>query len=361
MGHQGPVCFVQFSAAHTWSSKMSVDYGRVPDSVLGEGSYRYRVARGVTFRFHQSGYFSYFDITGIFYFIGTSWVYLTIPTTLVMFVAQYGLGSLSAVFRSGTLERLNVLVLLRGMLCRSLMAYNSLSCFATCQQLLESFQAVQQQQRQPPAAATSISSGSSVSSQQQPQKQPTVSVPSSRRPQVRIADEHVMALPVPTADDAVSSSREPLQEWLQEVCEPSDPPDPTDPLSAEACQRKPPSVNVETLDEQLKDLFPCQSSEEIVMMRRLVMLSEVEESAASLLEDVTSRSQRSRSQGLNAVDFVDGCINNEPVSLELLVRFFDRSERGHFIERLFDSRSRRSRLLRQTTLPAAHSADFTEN
>lgn len=127
--HDGPVCIVTVQGVKEWSSQPRIDFSDPSDLATGTGKFRHRYYYGVRVTFRATGSFSFFDPERIFGIIATIVVYLSLPTSIAMFIVNNMLGTLSVIYSNATYEIIDVPSLLKGILTRALAAHQAYWAF----------------------------------------------------------------------------------------------------------------------------------------------------------------------------------------------------------------------------------------
>eukprot|EP00931_Biecheleriopsis_adriatica_P050483 TRINITY_DN29230_c0_g1_i1.p1 TRINITY_DN29230_c0_g1~~TRINITY_DN29230_c0_g1_i1.p1 ORF type:complete len:589 (-),score=82.61 TRINITY_DN29230_c0_g1_i1:127-1845(-) len=117
-----PICVVAIKARKLWTSSPRTDYAQPIDASRGTGSYRYRYMYGIRIHFSATGSFSFRDPSKLFAIIAAVVVYIQLPRTLITFLAQYLLGTLSVIYMNATCEPITLKSMFRGILTRALLA-----------------------------------------------------------------------------------------------------------------------------------------------------------------------------------------------------------------------------------------------
>lgn len=117
-----PICVVEIKTRQLWTSSPRTDYAHPIDVGRGTGSFRYRYMYGVKVRFSSTGQFSFWDPSKLFAILAAIIVYIQMPTTIVTFIAQYLLGSLSVIYMNATCEPVRLKDMFRRILSRALLA-----------------------------------------------------------------------------------------------------------------------------------------------------------------------------------------------------------------------------------------------
>eukprot|EP00930_Biecheleria_cincta_P047899 TRINITY_DN33297_c0_g1_i1.p1 TRINITY_DN33297_c0_g1~~TRINITY_DN33297_c0_g1_i1.p1 ORF type:complete len:585 (+),score=42.79 TRINITY_DN33297_c0_g1_i1:21-1775(+) len=127
--HDGPVCVVTVNSVKEWCSKPRLDFMEVSSIGTGTGKFRYRYFYGVRMTFRATGSYSFFDPERIFSIIATIVVYLSMPTSVTMFIVNNLLGTLSTIYSNATYEIVDAPTLLKGVLTRALTAHQAYRAF----------------------------------------------------------------------------------------------------------------------------------------------------------------------------------------------------------------------------------------
>eukprot|EP00929_Paragymnodinium_shiwhaense_P094041 TRINITY_DN5441_c0_g2_i1.p1 TRINITY_DN5441_c0_g2~~TRINITY_DN5441_c0_g2_i1.p1 ORF type:complete len:568 (-),score=87.51 TRINITY_DN5441_c0_g2_i1:212-1807(-) len=103
----GVICEVTIVADEVWNTMNSMAYGSVPGPAIGAaGNYRYRYQFGVSISTEVVGTFQEFNYNQLTNFIVSQMVILSLPKTIVTFVALLAVGVLSAVYQAAANQKL---------------------------------------------------------------------------------------------------------------------------------------------------------------------------------------------------------------------------------------------------------------
>jgi hypothetical protein len=99
---------IRVSAKAQYSTRSSVAYTKMHRPDIGEGTYRERTSRGLSFHVSTRGTYAYPSQAKLTTAIVNSIVILTMPNKIMMFVAMFALSLISEIYRECARERLNI-------------------------------------------------------------------------------------------------------------------------------------------------------------------------------------------------------------------------------------------------------------
>lgn len=102
--HEGPVCYVEVIALPLWNSFNAMDYTLLPTAIDDTRSFRYRYGMGISVSVQARGSFKFFDYNALLLVITSSVVLLSVPGTIMGFIAMYAVGRLSKVYSALAVE-----------------------------------------------------------------------------------------------------------------------------------------------------------------------------------------------------------------------------------------------------------------
>jgi len=123
--HDGVVCYIQVAAFPQFNSNTEVSYTTLPDtSDYQEGvvNYRYRYAYGVSVNFKAQGTFMQWDYQLLVTAFVTQIVILSVPATIISFIALYGAGLASKIYSRVANEPLSIVDQFHGFCARLLVS-----------------------------------------------------------------------------------------------------------------------------------------------------------------------------------------------------------------------------------------------
>eukprot|EP00928_Gymnodinium_smaydae_P028602 TRINITY_DN21771_c0_g3_i1.p1 TRINITY_DN21771_c0_g3~~TRINITY_DN21771_c0_g3_i1.p1 ORF type:complete len:658 (-),score=89.72 TRINITY_DN21771_c0_g3_i1:227-2134(-) len=120
--HDGPVCYMEIGVRESWSSKIQSDQDTLIDVENQEGTYRHRYTYGIRVTFKVAGSYSFFDPQKAFTALATVFVYWSMPTAVITFLAQWCLGRLSDIYMEASCEPIRPNDLFHQLLIRSVAA-----------------------------------------------------------------------------------------------------------------------------------------------------------------------------------------------------------------------------------------------
>lgn len=129
--NKAAVCHAIVRASPRWNAVTGTAYSVVPEPGPSRaGSYRFRTMRGVSVHFHIKGEFSMFDTTVFVTQAVNAIVIMSIPGTLVCFVALYCIGRVSTIYYRAQSQRVNIQDMMRRLTARAITAVSTFRSIA---------------------------------------------------------------------------------------------------------------------------------------------------------------------------------------------------------------------------------------
>eukprot|EP00440_Ansanella_granifera_P047907 gb/GFBE01051892.1/.p1 GENE.gb/GFBE01051892.1/~~gb/GFBE01051892.1/.p1 ORF type:complete len:644 (+),score=88.25 gb/GFBE01051892.1/:1-1932(+) len=123
--HRGVVCYVKISAQQKWNAEHHLQYETIPEADKYESHYRARVSRGISIRLVAQGRLDFFDFNQLTTAVVNAFVIISMPATIVAFIALSCLGTHSRIYSAAQSSKMSIAGECRAAVARLMSAYAS--------------------------------------------------------------------------------------------------------------------------------------------------------------------------------------------------------------------------------------------